>query len=385
MSIQDKFGFYLANGQQFYSRLEAIQTGKPVTWVFNDTVYDHINWSKEPAETIENLYKQRAQQLRDKYDYLVLWFSGGADSTNILNSFVDNDIKLDEVASYVNYEATGDKFNFLNAEIYNVAAPLCETAKIKQPWLKHRLVDLAPLTVEFFSKTDSKFDWIYHMSRFYTPNSSARQDIKIKVKEWADMITSGKRVGFIHGIDKPNVMVNKNKKQAYFKFTNLIDTAVTANMQIMNRPWEFDELFYWDPECPLIPVKQAHMVKNYLNNVPTSECFIANTVKKRNNNTILIDGDKIYGVPIDNIHRIIYPKFSPALYQFKSQNIFLTPRDEWFFKLPESDFARKSWSTGLAELLKHLPGQNENTTVEDKSFFMSTLYSKLYNLVDADV
>jgi len=49
------------------------------------------------SESLDFLYALRARQLREKYDYLVLYFSGGADSTNILKTFIDNNIFLDEI------------------------------------------------------------------------------------------------------------------------------------------------------------------------------------------------------------------------------------------------------------------------------------------------
>ena len=196
-SRQDKFGFYQAGNFRSYSRFEAaeksVRSGHKLHWNFNDEIYSRFDWTQEPVESLGELYRQRAQQLRDKYDYLVLWFSGGADSTNILNSFIENDIKLDEVASYVNYEATGDRYNFLNAEIYHVAAPVIDTAKIKQPWLQHTVIDLAQLTMDYFLDKSAKFDWIYHVNSHINPNACARRDIKLKIPQWNKLFDSGKK------------------------------------------------------------------------------------------------------------------------------------------------------------------------------------------------
>ena len=93
------------------------KTGIHPHWDFNESVFSSYDWTVEPNESIADLYRQRAQQLRDKYDYIVLMFSGGADSTTVLRSFLDNDIKLDEAVSYMSYDATGNKDHFFNAEI----------------------------------------------------------------------------------------------------------------------------------------------------------------------------------------------------------------------------------------------------------------------------
>jgi len=59
--------------------------------------YDKFDWSKEPIESFQELCKLRAQQLRDSYDYIILYHSGGSDSTTVLNSFLRNKIPLDEI------------------------------------------------------------------------------------------------------------------------------------------------------------------------------------------------------------------------------------------------------------------------------------------------
>ena len=168
---RDKLGCYRVGPAKFYSKLEAIEahtkTGIHPHWDFNEEVFSSIDWTKEPSETILELYGQRAKQLREKYDYIALMYSGGADSDTVLCSFLDNDIKIDEVATYVNYDATGDKDNFLNAETWNVAFPRIEMLQQQYPWLKHRIIDLSDMTISEFTNPSNKFDWIYSMNMFF--------------------------------------------------------------------------------------------------------------------------------------------------------------------------------------------------------------------------
>jgi hypothetical protein len=356
-SKQDKFGFYQVGDFKSYSKFDACtvaeKTNQALKWNFNDEVYQSINWEQEPAESLSELYCKRAQQLREKYDYLVLWFSGGADSTNILDSFLMNNIKLDEVTSYVNYEATGNRFNFLNAEIYNVAVPRIEQARKLQPWLRHTLVDLSQMTMDHFQKKDTKFDWVYHMNGYFNPNNTSKQDIKLKVQHWRDMIDQGKRVCFIHGFDKPRVF-NINGKY-YFKFIDMIDGAVSAHNQMIDRDWEFDEIFYWSPDAPLIPVKQAHVVKKFLKQATADDLEI-----NHKNMCFTTFNKKLYSLPLDKLHRLIYPNWYPVLYQAKPVSMIFSARDEWFFKLPESDPAKYSWKVGLEHLWRTMPNSLKN-------------------------
>lgn len=355
-SRQDKFGFYQVGDFKTYSKFEAanfhVKTNTPLRWNFNQEVYESYDWTQEPTESLQELYCRRAQQIREKYDYLVLWFSGGADSTNVLDAFLKNNIKLDDVATYVNYEATGDKFNFLNGEVYNVAVPRIKKAQELQPWLRHTMVDLSHMTMNHFEKKDTKFDWIYHMNGYYNPNNTSKQDIKLKIKHWRDLIDQGQRVCFIQGIDKPRV--NGINGKYYFKFIDMVDGAVSAHNQIANRPWEFDELFYWSPDLPEIPIKQAHIIKRFLKQATPDTDGISPVGSKGIICSTTINRH-IYVLTMNKLHSLIYPHWYPVPYQAKASSLFFTPRDEWFFKLPDSDPAKYSWKVGLEYLWRTAP------------------------------
>ena len=89
---QDIYGYYTVGGIKMYSQIEAVEISNkldlPIKWHFNDEVFSSLDWTVEPTETLAELYKKRCEQLREKYDYLVLYYSGGADSDNILNHFI---------------------------------------------------------------------------------------------------------------------------------------------------------------------------------------------------------------------------------------------------------------------------------------------------------
>ena len=80
--------------------IEATSSKNNVHWNFNDEIFSFIDWTIPIDVSLNELYRQRAQQLRDKYDYLSLYYSGGVDSTNVLHAFIDNNILLDEIVMY---------------------------------------------------------------------------------------------------------------------------------------------------------------------------------------------------------------------------------------------------------------------------------------------
>ena len=97
-----KLGYYTVGQEKFYSKpmalTKATETNQFPEWNFSNETFGAQNWLIEPNINILDLYRIRAQQLRDKYDYIRLEFSGGGDSTTALYSFINNGIHLDEDA-----------------------------------------------------------------------------------------------------------------------------------------------------------------------------------------------------------------------------------------------------------------------------------------------
>ena len=99
MIYNDLAGYYNVNGKIFYDKLEAIifanKTKSEIEWNYYNDIFYSIDWNIEPETSLREFYKIRAQQLREKYDYLIAFVSGGADSSQVVDSFVKNKIKLD--------------------------------------------------------------------------------------------------------------------------------------------------------------------------------------------------------------------------------------------------------------------------------------------------
>jgi hypothetical protein len=212
------------------------------------------------------------------------------------------------------------------------------------------------------------------MNGYVNPNCASKQDIKLKVTEWRDMIDAGRRVCFIHGLDKPRVSGINGK--FYFQFVDFIDNAVTANVQMLNRPWEFDEFFYWTPDLPEIVIKQAHVVKRFLKQATPTTPYI--TTDNTGFGAITID-KKIHWLTLNGVNHLVYPKWKPVLYQVKPPSIFFTPRDEWFFNLSDNDPAKYSWRVGLEHIWKITPdGLKKDPNKIAKGF--KPFNSKIYEI-----
>jgi hypothetical protein len=249
------------------------------------------------------MYKLRAKQIREAYDYVVIWYSGGSDSHNLLLAWIEAGLKIDEIATTWNYEATGDKQNHQNAEITNVVLPDIQKLKDSGFDFKFRLVDISQLCVDLFASWKSEFE--YNINFHFSPNNPAKHIIRDKIKDYRDLIASGKKVAFVWGKEKPRI---KYDERYYFQFFDNVDNCVGPYTQRRYHQGWYDEMFYWSPEFPLIPVKQAHIVKNYV---------------KQNN--INIDDELL--------KYLLYPKWNSSIFNNgKTSSFTYSQRDEWFLK-----------------------------------------------------
>jgi hypothetical protein len=320
----DKFGYYQVDNLKTYSKFEAIELSqklnKQIKWNFNDEVFSSIDWKKEPDMSLWEMYKERARQIRSAYDYVVLWYSGGSDSHNMLCAWIDAGCKIDEIATTVNYDATGDKNNYMNTEIYNVVVPHVEQLQQKFDF-KFRIVDISEITLDLFKKWDTNFE--YNVNFHFSPNYPARSLLRERVNDYKNIIDSGKKMCFVWGKEKP-ILQYENKQ--HFLFVDSIDNTVSPYIQRKYFEGWYDELFYWTPDYPLLPVKMAHTLKNYIDFTEDDEHFADDPYRKN------FFSPKLNKYLNHNfIKLLLYPKWSSIIHDAgKPLSLTYSQRDFWF-------------------------------------------------------
>ena len=351
----DRLGYYCIGDQKFYSKLAAIEahtrTGHHPRWNFNDEVFGLEDWTKEPPESLDELYRQRAQQLRDRYDYIVLAYSGGADSHNVLHTFLKNEIKLDEVVSYVNVQATGDKNSWMNAEIFKVAEPHVRYLQENFPWLKYRLIDQTELILNHFGKDKNKYAWIYQNNMMMSPNNTIKSNLPLLIKDWADIIDSGKKFCMLVGMDKPRIFHENGRFS--FRFLDMIDASGDVSSMAGLKPYA-DEMFYWTPDLSAIVVKQAHIIKQYLSQNPVAQ--LPYVSKEKSDLAYRTENNTRYWLSNHGVHALIYSHWDSSTFSNgKTLSPILTPRDQWFFGIESTNNVHQNWQAGLRRLWELLP------------------------------
>jgi hypothetical protein len=258
-------GYYSVGEKNFLYRynayLHASEKHLDVTWHFNDEVYGTIDWSKPLDLDIRQIYKQRAQQLRDKYNYLILAYSGGPDSDNVLHSFIDNGIKLDEV--WVDWphglmkktkfkpSMSLDHRNLASEWMYTIQPKLDDLA-LYHPEIKIHISDTASSGV--IEDNDDTFCIV----GFRTSYQNIRR-MRYICEYQHNLHDKGLKSALIVGIEKPLLTLTP---QGMLTATFHDLPTVFKNDYTPMRHTTI-EYFYWTPDHPFIVVNQCHDLIRY--------------------------------------------------------------------------------------------------------------------------
>jgi hypothetical protein len=274
------FGYYIYKDEPYFDRVQILDKmlenkdyGSSFHFHFHDEYFASLNWSIEPEFDIGTLYKLRAQQLRDKYKYLVVQFSGGSDSTQILRTFLDNGIFIDEIQCF-HFETlvskvseqellSGDDSSIL-LEYKYAAKPFLEKFKEKSPNTKISSIDLSKRFTEDLVNGEYAYlgvnkNQTIMASTVYNTTPKAYNYYSLKYIEEQYKQRDG--IAIVRGFDKPKLYIDK-EGDMYFYFNDMIING-NRNMIMGDLPnIGVIENFYWSKDAPLIPIKQSHMVLN---------------------------------------------------------------------------------------------------------------------------
>lgn len=263
-------GIYTCNEKFFCNKLDAIleanTSGKWIEWDYHDATFSQHNWSANPPVELDELYRQRALQLREAYDHLVLFYSGGVDSWYILNAFIKNNIRLDEIYMYGAFSAEEKMYSTLG----NDRTPGYYTREIQKslPLIK-KLAQENKIKVSVYDwgqdmvDAANNRDWFLETGSRYDPTSMARGQFHKVFRHHNELVHKGKRVGFLFGVDKPRLL--RDDHNIYFSFLDIImPRGALSTNDILGEYWENDEYFYWSPNLPELIIKQSHIIVQYL-------------------------------------------------------------------------------------------------------------------------
>lgn len=354
--------FYYTNDNAiFASKIQALaysqKTQQPLYFNYYDAVYEKYDWTTEPAKPIDYYYKEQAQRIRDNYDHVILCYSGGYDSTNILETFYYNNIKLDKiviVGAFSQDSQSGVDQNH-NGELYHNAFPyLTELGleSITQVCDYTKLFD----NVDNFSVSAYGENWVDTMGSWYSPHNWFWKDLEkhILPSEW-----HGKKVAVIMGRDKPSLFCSPDSppigsSDRTIKLNSFCfrDTPVTSyggmnkfeTIKVVN--------FYWDPYFPEIMIKQLHLLYNVYQQTSTVAY---------NSDLGVVNYGKF------NTNEIIYNLKKPIIFKSpKSKTHLLSLKDSYLINKKNSDI-HDLYNAGI-NYLKNKTGLDSLPVIQSKHY-----------------
>jgi len=219
--VNDKLGFYMVGNQRVESKIDAYILATKLnvhpTWHFGDQVWQSQDWTHEPKIDILELYKTRARQIREQYDYIILNYSGGSDSQTMIDSFLAAGCFIDEVVTIWNRKHTAkvivdpgvtDARN-VEAEYELTARPGLTRIRDASPNTKITYIDISDATVNDFQTPDGE-EWlkttVEHLHPQYVTRWSATRD-----KNQLITMDRGLKTAVVFGVDKPKVCIKDGK------------------------------------------------------------------------------------------------------------------------------------------------------------------------------
>ena len=353
-----RFGHYEVNGTKHYLKTEAYRSAGTnpslVKYNWNDDFLRLFDWSKEPEPDVglKEFYRRRAQQLREKYDYLILLWSGGPDSTNVLESFVNNGILLDEVVNANSFDRTGVHENTgNNADYVHNVKPVIERmitdGRFRGKFTVLDEIDLMHQHYEYYNTHNRDF----FASSFVVGNPGMvfLKGVWLRyVPHLWSMILSGKKVGVIKGADKPFVDVKDGKFYTTFNDISSGDLISYFSQDKDFSSVDTHEFFYHSPECVDLIIKQVSVVKKFLETNRDPDNFVS--MKSMYSNNIRPHFTAIgkhfpgHNLKYSTYTKLVYPDWTPRVVTPKPLDTVSRRQDYWWFwNLSEQE--QKFWTS----------------------------------------
>lgn len=219
---------------------ESVREDKPV-YYHAPQGYDQFAWFEESADSWEQTLKNRALQIRQSSKKINLLFSGGCDSTKMLQSFVTNNIFIDEITCL--------KHGILEADF--------EVTEVAEPYLK-KIKHLIPKTKITIKNLTAKDYENYYNDPYWAEKQTWANHIRFRLThplmDNTLFLQSDTDTVHVLGRDKPHLVYHNSDWYTYF-----LDVDIETNQFMNNSNCVF---FYADD--PAIHAKQCHILKNYI-------------------------------------------------------------------------------------------------------------------------
>lgn len=274
--LNSKYGCWVVDRKIFLSKIQALEHASrnkslSVSFYYHNHIWENFDRTLLGKTPLKTLYKQRAQQLRDQYDHLVLHYSGGSDSHNILHTFLSNNIQLDEISVRWAKPLIDGKFyspNNIDTSASNAPSewdytikPALEKIRSEHPTIKITIVDFTENygSIDFSEKSIEQV--LLNSGMTVGALGSVAQRIDSKLELMSSSTTENKKIGHIFGVEKPMLSAYNGNINMIFQ-DSMLEVAVLGDTMKKNSA----EMFYWTPDLPLLPMEQAYQSSLFFKN-----------------------------------------------------------------------------------------------------------------------
>lgn len=259
--------YYMCDGIRFNTQVDAMiySSSKPnipeIKLMYHHDIWSNFDTSSLGKISLDVLYRERCLQLREKYDYLILNFSGGSDSNNVLMSFINNNVHLDEIYVAWPKPLQDGKFyisNTMDSTARNIWSEWDYSIKPMLDWVSKHHPKIKINVDDFTESTNIKMvDNMYNdFSRLKT---SFGNSLSLAARSIINV--PNKKVARIYGIDKPLISLNEDTNVVSMFFTDHGFTPIDFVRNLNISP----ECFYWTPDLPQLPFEMAYALSEYFN------------------------------------------------------------------------------------------------------------------------
>ena len=365
METDNLISYYKVNDIKFKYFTDAINHKRKlnnaqfeIEWEFNfENELKANDWNIEPHETLDQLYFKRAKELREKYDYIILYYSGGSDSHNVLMSFYNQGLHIDEIQTsiigianrYLTFDIDDPKS--ISAQNFEAEYELNVINKLKfikthMPKTKISIFDSS----KFITKTISTLDennadsWI----NIWSGSGHISQHLKINIFysiENKRLFENKTKICILTGADKPKIEYNEDGF-LYFRFNDasfnwMNPTAIKESDQYKRI---YFEAFYWNKSTIRMLTKQLYTVKSFLSKNPNYIKYWGSPKSSLDPLYAIKFSNNIRNIQEPILRKILYTTWDNGFQTNKSFKSFYGGQyDTWFMKFIEDNFPEKKF------------------------------------------
>lgn len=377
-----KLGCYCVGDRTYssYDKVCALRDATASKQAVSYKFYDEVWTDFKPLlnVSLDVLYLIRATQLRAKYSWITLHYSGGSDSHNILMTFLNNKIHLDEVLVkwsrvpkdrgwYSPTRLTGTARDSLAEWDYAIKPSLDWLAKY-HPKVKITVVDY---TEDLLNNSRSVDDVASKLSRIGLTRGilgSYVQRSSSSIEEKLLGANRGKHSCHVFGVEKP--ILERIADKIYFKFTDVgSETAVLEHEDLRATT----ELFYWTPDLPELAYTQAYSAAAHVLRNPKLKKYLAPHPHLQQES-----------LSVNEIHTalkpVLYPRTWTPKFQAPKPNVIRSDWWWWVHESPELESLRQCFNEATSELYS---GIRSPLVLKHKDTnFLKPLATKPFYLMD---